>query len=116
MIEADARRHGRDERRFAFRLKAEATPYDSGSHQSLGALTRRYWYHFTSLAAIAVFMAIGMSAFKAVFWSGCWRSRSVTSGRDRADAARLYRVLRTGGEDVLGVAQRRPRRASSSAS
>ena len=46
---------------------------------SLGALTRRYWYHFTALAAIAVFMAIGMSAFKAVFWSGCWRSRSVIS-------------------------------------
>ena len=25
----------------------------------LGALTRRYWYHFTSLVAIAVFMVIG---------------------------------------------------------
>ena len=32
-------------------------------------LTRRYWYHFTSLVAIAVFMVMGMSAFKAVFWA-----------------------------------------------
>jgi TRAP transporter 4TM/12TM fusion protein len=32
-------------------------------------LTRRYGYHFTSLVAIAAMMALGMTAFKAVFWA-----------------------------------------------
>jgi TRAP transporter 4TM/12TM fusion protein len=33
------------------------------------SLTARYGYHFTSLFAVAVLMAIGQSAFMAVFWS-----------------------------------------------
>ena len=32
-------------------------------------MTRRYGYHFLSLVAVAVLMALGMSAFRAVFWS-----------------------------------------------
>jgi TRAP transporter 4TM/12TM fusion protein len=100
MIEADARRaaaaHGT--------ASAVETPLDSGS-LSLGALTRRYWYHFTSLAAIAVFMAIGMSAFRAVFWSGGLAlALSYIRSESAVTPARFYRVLRTGGEDVLGVA------------
>jgi TRAP-type uncharacterized transport system fused permease subunit len=72
---------------------------------SLGTLTRRYWYHFTSLAAIAVFMAIGMSAFRAVFWSGVLATAVSYVRRESAlTPSRLYGVLRTGGEDVLGVA------------
>jgi TRAP transporter 4TM/12TM fusion protein len=72
---------------------------------SLGSLTRRYWYHFTSLAAIAVFMVIGMSAFRAVFWSGVLAiALSYLRAETALTPARLYRVLRTGGQDVLGVA------------
>ena len=75
------------------------------SDLSLGALTRRYWYHFTSLAAIAVFMAIGMSAFRAVFWSGVLAiALSYLRAETALTPSRLYRVLRTGGQDVLGVA------------
>ncbi|HEU4891097.1 MAG TPA: TRAP transporter fused permease subunit [Vicinamibacterales bacterium] len=75
------------------------------SDLSLGALTRRYWYHFTSLAAIAVFMAVGMSAFKAVFWSGVLAiALSYLRAETALTPSRLYRVLRTGGQDVLGVA------------
>ena len=50
-------------------------------------------------------MAIGMSAFKAVFWSGLL---AIVLSYIRSETAltppRLYRVLRTGGRDVLGVA------------
>ena len=55
MIEADSRRLG--------------TRPASADTPRLGELTRRYWYHFTSLAAIAVLMVVGMSAFRAVFWA-----------------------------------------------
>ena len=114
MIEADARRaaglgvaYGFEGKSSAARiLPAEAGRYalDTGS-LSLGALTRRYWYHFTSLAAIAVFMAIGMSAFKAVFWSGVLAiALSYLRAETALTPSRLYRVLRTGGQDVLGVA------------
>jgi TRAP transporter 4TM/12TM fusion protein len=113
MIEADARRAA--EVRSAAGPEGPALrhpdthgPRDVLSDNSglpLGALTLRYWYHFTSLAAIAVFMAIGMSAFKAVFWSGVL---AIALSYLRAETAltppRLYRVLRTGGQDVLGVA------------
>ncbi len=103
MIEADARRMAA--------ASGVRLPPEGGSHQidssslSLGALTRRYWYHFTSLAAIAVFMAVGMSAFKAVFWSGGLAlALSYIRSESAVTPARFYRVLRTGGEDVLGVA------------
>jgi TRAP transporter 4TM/12TM fusion protein len=97
---------------FSRKIDAGASlPPEGGSHAfdsgslSLGALTRRYWYHFTSLAAIAVFMAIGMSAFKAVFWSGVLAiALSYIRSETALTPVRLYRVLRTGGEDVLGVA------------
>jgi TRAP transporter 4TM/12TM fusion protein len=118
MIEADARRaaartareegtpRSRDGSHTASGLAGAEDPALHGTqHLSLGALTRRYWYHFTSLAAIAVFMAIGMSAFRAVFWSG---GLAIALSYLRSETAltpvRLYRVLRTGGEDVLGVA------------
>ena len=71
----------------------------------LGALTRRYWYHFTSLVAIAVFMVMGMSAFKAVFWSSVLAAALSYLRRETAlTPSRLMAVLRRGGEDVLGVA------------
>jgi TRAP transporter 4TM/12TM fusion protein len=55
MIEADSRR-------LATRPAPPAT-------ESLGALTKRQGYHFTSLVAVALFMALGMTPFLAVFWS-----------------------------------------------
>jgi TRAP transporter 4TM/12TM fusion protein len=55
MTEADARR-----------LNVQAV---KTSDASLWQLTMRYGYHFLSLAAIAVFLILGFSAFMAVFWS-----------------------------------------------
>jgi TRAP transporter 4TM/12TM fusion protein len=55
MIEADSRRLG--------------TKSVRAGTLSLGQLTWRYGYHFTSLVAIALLMAFGMTAFRAVFWA-----------------------------------------------
>src|SRR5882757_4321872 len=55
MVEIDSRRLG-------------TKPVRTGT-LSLAQLTWRYGYHFTSLIAIALFMALGMSAFRAVFWA-----------------------------------------------
>lgn len=55
MIEADSRR-------MATHAIEITTP-------PLWTLTRHYGYHFTSLIAVAVLMATGMTAFMAVFWS-----------------------------------------------
>ena len=67
-------------------------------------LARRYWFHFTSLATIAVFMAIGMSAFRAVFWSTVV---AVAFSFLRAETAltprRLTAALKAGAVGALGV-------------
>jgi TRAP-type uncharacterized transport system fused permease subunit len=55
MIEADSRR-------MHTRPVDVATP-------SLWDLTRKYGYHFSSLFAVAILMAIGLTPFLAVFWS-----------------------------------------------
>ncbi len=55
MIEADSRRMG-------MRGVAMETP-------SIGRLTMRSGYHFSSLVVIAILMVAGMTAFKAVFWA-----------------------------------------------
>ncbi len=91
MIEADSRRLGT-------RAAAVDTP-------GLGALTGRYWYHFTSLAAIAVLMIAGMSAFRAVFWATVLAFALSFVRRESAlTPARLVGALRAGGAGVLGVA------------
>ena len=60
MIEGDARRVGGNGDTQLFRV----------SHAGKVECPRfRGWHHFTSLGAIAVFMASGMSAFRAVFWA-----------------------------------------------
>jgi TRAP transporter 4TM/12TM fusion protein len=65
----------------------------------------RYWYHFTSLVAIAVFMIAGMSAFRAVFWSTLLAAALSFIRRETAlTPPRLLESLRIGGRDVLGVA------------
>jgi TRAP transporter 4TM/12TM fusion protein len=97
MIEADAR----IPRQGAERTAQASTP----AAGSAGALTRRDWYHFTSLIAIAVFMVIGMSAFRAVFWSTVLAAALSFIRRETAlTPARMLAVLRSGGRDVLGVA------------
>ncbi len=55
MIEADSRR-----------MKTHAVIAQT---ESLKTLTLKYGYHFSSLLAVALLMATGMSAFLAVFWS-----------------------------------------------
>ncbi|MGH2471402.1 MAG: TRAP transporter permease [Candidatus Limnocylindria bacterium] len=55
MIEVDARKLGTRE----VEIKAPR----------LGELLRKYWFHLTSLLAIVVLMALGLSAFLAVFWA-----------------------------------------------
>lgn len=55
MIEADSRR-----------MKAHAVDV---AVPDFWDLTRKYGYHFSSLFAVAIFMAMGMTPFMAVFWS-----------------------------------------------
>jgi TRAP transporter 4TM/12TM fusion protein len=90
MIEADSRR-----------TAAVAAPIDT---PGLVVLTRRYWYHFTSLAAIAVLMVIGLSAFRAVFWSTMLAVALSFVRRESAlTPRRLLRALEAGATGVLGV-------------
>jgi TRAP transporter 4TM/12TM fusion protein len=90
MIEADSRRS----RTSAVRDTAE----------SIVQLTTRYWYHFTSLVAIAVLMVVGFSAFRAVFWATALAFGLSFLRRESAlTPRRLLAALRTGGTGVLGV-------------
>jgi TRAP-type uncharacterized transport system fused permease subunit len=91
MIEADSRRLG-----------TKPVPSDG---PSLGELTARYWYHFTSLAAIAAFMVAGMSAFRAVFWATVLAAALSFVRKETAlTPYRMLAALRSGGTGVLGVA------------
>jgi TRAP transporter 4TM/12TM fusion protein len=90
MIEADSRRLG---------TRPHAAPAGS-----VGDLTRRYGYHFTSLVAIAVFMVAGMSAFRAVFWATVLAVALSFIRRETAlTPRRLARALESGAIGVLGV-------------
>ena len=71
---------------------------------SAGALFRKYGYHFTSLVAIAVFMIVGMSAFRAVFWSTVLAVALSFVRRETALVPRkLTSALESGATGVLGV-------------
>ena len=91
MIEADSRRLG--------------TRHVGVSSLSLAQLTWRYGYHFSSLVAIAGFMVLGMTAFRAVFWAICL---AVALSFVRPETAlwpgKLVRALEAGGKGVLSVA------------
>jgi TRAP transporter 4TM/12TM fusion protein len=90
MIEADSRRLG-------------TQPAETNAPR-LAYLTGRYWYHFTSLAAIAVLMVIGLSAFRAVFWATVLAFVLSFVRRESAlTPPRLLAALRAGGAGVLGV-------------
>lgn len=69
-----------------------------------GALARRYGYHFISLVAIAAFMAMGMTAFRAVFLASLVAIALSWIRRDTAiTPARLGRALADGGLSVLPI-------------
>ena len=90
MIEADARRLG---------TTAEAIDVPP-----VGQLTRKYGYHFTSLVAIAAFMVVGMSAFRAVFWATVLAIGLSFIRRETAlGPARLFGALKSGATGVLSV-------------
>ena len=101
MIEADARRTAAA---HAASISAVDQPDDPTS-SSARDLTKRYWYHFTSLIAIAVLMVMGMSAFRAVFWATMLAVALSFIRRETAlTPRRVFAVLRSAGENVLGVA------------
>jgi TRAP transporter 4TM/12TM fusion protein len=92
MVEFDAKRFGAQQ----IELKAG---------ESAWTLTRRYWYHFSSLIAIVVFMVIGFSPIWAVFWATVLAFASSFLRRDTA----LYfnktvKALSSGSISVLSVA------------
>jgi TRAP transporter 4TM/12TM fusion protein len=100
MIEADARQPSPDRGPAALGGN-EAVDRE----RTLGALTRRYWYHFTSLVAIALFMGYGMSAFRAVFWATVLAAGlSFLRHETALTPVRLAAALRSGATGVLGVA------------
>jgi TRAP transporter 4TM/12TM fusion protein len=91
MIEADSRRLG-------------TRPVDVDV-PPVSTLTRRYGYHFLSLIVVAVLMAAGATAFRAVFWATLLAAalsflREETALRPR----RLLAALEAGGRGVLSVA------------
>ena len=72
---------------------------------ALGALTRRYGYHFLSLIAVAGLMAAGFSAFRAVFFATLLAIALSYVRRDTAlGPRRLVAALEAGGRGVLSVA------------
>ena len=90
MIEADSRRMG-------------ARPV-TVEGPSLGHLSRRYGYHFTSLVAIAALMAIGMTPFLAVFWATALAFVLSFVRRETAlGPRRLAGALEAGGRGALSV-------------
>ncbi|HKU86842.1 MAG TPA: TRAP transporter fused permease subunit [Casimicrobiaceae bacterium] len=75
------------------------------STATVGALTRRYWFHFVSLIAIIVFLVLGFSPLLSVFWATV--VTFVVSFLDRASAMvprRLVTALKDGSLQVLNVA------------
>jgi TRAP transporter 4TM/12TM fusion protein len=92
MVELDTRRFG---------MPAVAV----AAERRLGALTRRYWYHFVSLVAIVVFMLLGFSPTLSVFWATVVTYVASFLRRDTAMGLRkLAAALRDGSGQMLNVA------------
>ena len=90
MVEADARR-------LRLRPPDEELP-------SLGEVTRRGWHHFVSVVAIAVMLARGVTAFRAVFWATVLAAALSFVRRDQALwPRRLAAALAAGGFGVIPV-------------
>jgi TRAP transporter 4TM/12TM fusion protein len=71
---------------------------------SVWTLTRRYGYHFSSLLAIAVLMAMGMTAFRAVvFATALAIALSWVRPETRLGPRRLAAALDAGGRGALSI-------------
>lgn len=90
MIEADSRRLG---------TRAVQT-----GTLSLAQLTWRYGYHFSSLVAIALLMAFGMTAFRAVFWATILAvALSFVRKETALGPRKLGQALQDGGLSILPI-------------
>jgi TRAP transporter 4TM/12TM fusion protein len=86
-----------DSRRLALRPIARMA-------RPLRLVTREGWYYFASLAAIAVLMTTGVTAFRAVFWATLVAVAVSYVRRDqRLTPSRLARALTAGGAGVVPV-------------
>jgi TRAP transporter 4TM/12TM fusion protein len=91
MIEADSRRLG------TRAVEVDVPP--------VWTLTRRYGYHFLSLVVVAVLMAVGVTAFRAVFWATLLAAAmSFIRPETALWPRRLLTALEAGGRGVLPVA------------
>ncbi|MBI2773625.1 MAG: TRAP transporter fused permease subunit [Chloroflexi bacterium] len=91
MIEVDARKMGA-------RAVEIAAP-------RAGALLREYWFHLSSLVAIVVLMALGMSPILAVFWSIVLAvAISYVNPRHALTPPKIVDALADGAKGVLSVA------------
>jgi TRAP transporter 4TM/12TM fusion protein len=87
-----------DSRRLALR------PVDADL-PTLGALTRKGWHFFASLAAIVVLMVMGFTPYLAVFWATVLGvALSFVSRESALMPTRLATALAAGGRGVLPVA------------
>ena len=92
MVEFDAKRFG-------------AKRIEASSGRSAWALTRMYWYHFSSLVAIVVLMIIGFSPIWAVFWATVLAYFASFLRRDTAfNYKKTIAALSGGSLGVLSVA------------
>lgn len=92
MVELDARRMGMQE------VRIEAPP--------VRTLVTRYWYQFSSLFVIVIFMALGFTAIMAVFWAIIL---AIAFSFIRSDTAlwppgKLAEALASGSKQILSVA------------
>jgi TRAP transporter 4TM/12TM fusion protein len=75
------------------------------AEQSLGELSKKYWYHFVSLIAIVAFMVLGFSPVLSVFWATVATYAMSFLRRDTAMGIRkLFLALKDGSQQVLSVA------------
>src|SRR6266550_480048 len=92
MVELDARKFG---------MQSVAAP----THEKLGALTKKYWYHFLSLIAIIAFMVAGFSPVLSVFWATVVTYAVSFLRRDTAmGISKLILALKDGSQQMLPVA------------
>ena len=92
MVEFDARKFGLSEAAF-------------GVVESAWSLTKKYWYHFVSLASIVVFMMMGFSPALSVFWATVAAFFVSFLSRDTAlYPRRLVKAMEAGTTGVLNVA------------
>ena len=97
MIELDARR--------LQPLGTSAAPGVDLDVPPLGVLTRRYWYHFTSLIAIVVLMVLGYTPLTAVFYATLLAAALSFFRRETAlTPRRALGALEAGATGTLSVA------------